>query len=222
MSGVTCLLQLATNWITNQLQTFCKLCAMNNRARQRVAKRLAQWAFTTITGLNLGVMVHRIHMINNTTGSMIMMSLGTLVTGARATPTLHNGQMMLRTPWTQVHLVWMPLQMTMNFRKLFKPNVLPKRCLMRLTATLTRDRGFGQFSSAGKGKGKCFQCGGDHFARDCPDRLHPRARKGFGKQLSPAEFSSSRAKDVDKGNQKVFMQFHGMIAGFHLIYGLWF
>ena len=90
------------------------------------------------------------------------------------------------------------------------------------TATLKRDRGFGQFSSAGKGKGKCFQCGGDHFARDCPDRLHPRARKGFGKQLSPAEFSSSRAKDVDKGNQKVFMQFHGMIAGFHLIYGLWF
>ena len=72
------------------------------------------------------------------------------------------------------------------------------------TATLKRDRGFGQFSSAGKGKGKCFQCGGDHFVRDCPDHLHPGARKGFGKHLSPAELESFllKGKGCGKGKSK--------------------
>ena len=70
------------------------------------------------------------------------------------------------------------------------------------TATLKRDRGFGQVSTAGKGKGKCFQCGGDDFARDCPDRMHPGARKGFGKQLSPAELESFLFKGKGRGKGK--------------------
>ena len=43
------------------------------------------------------------------------------------------------------------------------------------TAALHRDRGFGK----GKSKTiKCFNCGGDHYARDCPDRRHPSHPKG--------------------------------------------
>ena len=53
------------------------------------------------------------------------------------------------------------------------------------TASLRRDRGFGQHAhDSGKGKGKCFNCGGNHYVRDCPDRLHPGPRKGVGKHLS--------------------------------------
>ena len=51
------------------------------------------------------------------------------------------------------------------------------------TAALRRDRGFGQVLGAGAGAGKsqqgCYICGGNHFARECPDRNHPRFNKGF-------------------------------------------
>ena len=44
------------------------------------------------------------------------------------------------------------------------------------TAALHRDRGFGK----GKSPIKCFNCGGNHMARDCPDRRHPAHPKGAG------------------------------------------
>ena len=49
---------------------------------------------------------------------------------------------------------------------------------------LKKDRGFGATG--------CFLCGGNHLAKDCPDRMHPSfqkgsGRKGYGKNLSPAE-----------------------------------
>ena len=50
----------------------------------------------------------------------------------------------------------------------------------KATAALHRDRGFG----AVKGKGsnnKCFICGGDHFARSCPDNRHGPHPKFGGK-----------------------------------------
>ena len=49
----------------------------------------------------------------------------------------------------------------------------------RATQALRRDRGFGQ-SRPTPNDGRCFTCGGDHLARDCPDRRHP-GYKGKGK-----------------------------------------
>ena len=96
---------------------------MNNWVQQRAIKRLVKRDFTTTTGWNLGVMVQRTHKSNNTTGSMTipgMMTLSTMVTGVRVMSMLHNGQMMLNHPRTLVQLVWMPLQMTLNCRMLFR------------------------------------------------------------------------------------------------------
>ena len=67
------------------------------------------------------------------------------------------------------------------------------------TAALRRDRGFGK---SGKGKGKCFNCGGDHLVRDCPDRFHPGPHKGSGKQLSPAELDAYLFKGKGYGKFK--------------------
>ena len=53
----------------------------------------------------------------------------------------------------------------------------------RATQALRRDRGFGEVASGSNGV-KCFNCGGSHYARDCPDRRHPGLKgnpKGFGK-----------------------------------------
>ena len=47
----------------------------------------------------------------------------------------------------------------------------------RTTQQLRKDRGFGQHGSSAPGK--CFTCGGNHFARDCPDRrVMPYSGKG--------------------------------------------
>ena len=48
----------------------------------------------------------------------------------------------------------------------------------RATQALRRDRGFGLPSNATSGK--CFICGGNHFARECPDRSHGgKGNKGY-------------------------------------------
>ena len=71
------------------------------------------------------------------------------------------------------------------------------------TASLRRDRGFGQHAhDSGKGKGKCFNCGGNHYVWDCPDRLHPGPRKGVGKHLSQAELDAYLLKGKGKGKPK--------------------
>ena len=50
----------------------------------------------------------------------------------------------------------------------------------RATAALRRDRGFGQQGSCSDIK--CYICNGNHFARNCPDRMHPSVKaKGKGK-----------------------------------------
>ena len=53
----------------------------------------------------------------------------------------------------------------------------------KATAALRRDRGFGQ--QRPPNDGKCFLCGGNHFARDCPDKFHPAYMKGKGKASTP-------------------------------------
>ena len=139
---------------------------MNNWARQRVAKRLVQWAFTTITGLNLGVMVHRIHMINNTTGSMMipgMMSLGTL--GNWSEGDAHAAQ------WSddaQNSLDASPSGVDASaddneLQEALQAERSAEAMFTEAHRNLEERLRFGQFSSAGKGKGKCFQCGGDHL-----------------------------------------------------------
>ncbi|CAK8995009.1 Uncharacterized protein SCF082_LOCUS4179, partial [Durusdinium trenchii] len=60
----------------------------------------------------------------------------------------------------------------------------------RTTQQMRKDRGFGQ---AGQGP-KCFQCGGPHFVRDCPDRRHPpySIGKGKGKSSYMADYSDQQ------------------------------
>ena len=48
----------------------------------------------------------------------------------------------------------------------------------RTTQQMKRDRGFGHVAVASSVK--CFNCGGNHFARDCPDRRHPPYPGGKG------------------------------------------
>ena len=69
----------------------------------------------------------------------------------------------------------------------------------RATQALRRDRGFGAVVS--KGSGKCFNCGGNHFARNCPDRRHPNFGKGKGKAYA-AEMDEMWNYYVGKGKGK--------------------
>ena len=49
----------------------------------------------------------------------------------------------------------------------------------KATQALRRDRGFGAVNMTKGGNApKCFNCGGNHFVRECPDRRHPGFHKG--------------------------------------------
>jgi len=53
----------------------------------------------------------------------------------------------------------------------------------RTSQQIRKDRGFGQSSSNPSSMG-CFNCGGNHRVRDCPDRNAPSNKgKGYGKHL---------------------------------------
>ena len=51
----------------------------------------------------------------------------------------------------------------------------------RATQAIRKDRGFGAVVPGSSQGVKCFLCGGNHFARDCPDRRHPGFKGGKAK-----------------------------------------
>ncbi|CAE7561074.1 unnamed protein product [Symbiodinium sp. CCMP2592] len=87
----------------------------------------------------------------------------------------------------------------------------------RATQALRKDRGFGAVMQ--KGSGKCFNCGGSHFARDCP---HPDRRGlGYGKGKGKAFAMESddgwlyytgkgKGKPKGKGKKGPWMQAHAI------------
>ena len=74
----------------------------------------------------------------------------------------------------------------------------------RATQALRRDRGFGLPSNATSGK--CFICGGNHFARECPDRSHGgKGNKGYHRNYMTdmdENFAYYYAKGKSKGKFK--------------------
>ena len=73
----------------------------------------------------------------------------------------------------------------------------------RATQALRRDRGFGSPSN-NPAAGKCFLCGGNHFARDCPDRRHPGGKgrgKGYLRNFA-ADMDDAYAYYFNKGKGK--------------------
>ena len=92
----------------------------------------------------------------------------------------------------------------------------------RATAALRRDRGFGQHGTAGDKK--CYVCGSSsHFARDCPDKLHPSNKgKGKGKFNYNAEWENAelyymkgkgKSKGKFKGKGNNMLDAHAMWKG---------
>ncbi|CAE7746975.1 unnamed protein product, partial [Symbiodinium necroappetens] len=73
----------------------------------------------------------------------------------------------------------------------------------RATQALRRDRGFGSPSN-NPAAGKCFLCGGNHFARECPDRRHPGGKgrgKGYFRNFA-ADMDDAYAYYFNKGKGK--------------------
>ena len=69
----------------------------------------------------------------------------------------------------------------------------------RMTQQMRKDRGFGK----GATSVKCFNCGGSHFARDCPDRRHPSyPGKGKGKQQYLMDYMDGMFQSKGKGKGK--------------------
>ncbi len=92
----------------------------------------------------------------------------------------------------------------------------------RATQALRKDRGFGAvMQGKGAGGGRCFTCGGQHFARDCPDRRGPRP-KGYGKHSSYAadyyddlyfNKGKSKSKGKGKGKRSMWMEAQAWMKG---------
>ncbi|CAE7443123.1 Cacna1h [Symbiodinium natans] len=90
----------------------------------------------------------------------------------------------------------------------------------RATQALRKDRGFG-------GPTKCFQCGGNHMVRDCPDRRHPGygMGKGYGKKgayyLHPEDgdhwqenyYMNKNGKPKGKGKKGMWSEVQAMWKG---------
>ena len=96
----------------------------------------------------------------------------------------------------------------------------------RATAALRKDRGFGHVvgaggkpqsskGSPGKGFRGCFNCGGPHPARLCPDSRHPSMFKGSSKgknnffneyDMTPEEIYYMKGKGKRPGRQAMLMQ----------------
>ena len=75
----------------------------------------------------------------------------------------------------------------------------------RATQALRKDRGFG--AGGGASHGKCFNCGGDHFVRDCPDRRHPGKSGGkFRNYMMDSDdheaYYVGKGKGKSKGKRK--------------------
>ncbi|CAE7227902.1 GIP [Symbiodinium sp. CCMP2456] len=91
----------------------------------------------------------------------------------------------------------------------------------RATQAIRRDRGFGAASTSPGANGTCFQCGGNHFARDCPQRRSFGGKghgKGFGKckgafYISPEELYANfvpKGKGKHKGKRNMWMEAQGL------------
>ncbi|CAE7206830.1 unnamed protein product [Symbiodinium sp. CCMP2592] len=93
----------------------------------------------------------------------------------------------------------------------------------RATQALRRDRGFGMPSNSAA-TGKCFLCGGNHFARECPDRFHQGSKGGKGyhrNYLTDMDESyayyfnkgKSKGKFKGKGKKGMFMEAQAWMKG---------
>ena len=70
----------------------------------------------------------------------------------------------------------------------------------RATQALRNDRGFGQvIPQQGKGRISCWNCGGAHYAKDCPDRRAPG--KGYGKNTYLTEYDLAMVKGKGKSKK---------------------
>ncbi|CAL1167297.1 unnamed protein product [Cladocopium goreaui] len=75
----------------------------------------------------------------------------------------------------------------------------------KTTQQLKRDRGFGHVNTVNNGR--CFNCGGNHLVRDCPDRRHGNYPKGKFSGKGKGMFWSSKGKSPyhsKDGNGKGF------------------
>ena len=72
----------------------------------------------------------------------------------------------------------------------------------KATAALKKDRGFGATLAATQGPMRCFNCGGPHMAKDCPDRRHPYFGKSKGKGKSKQGYMTDMDAYYVKGKTK--------------------